>query len=145
DRLMSVNVKGVWLGMKYQVRQMLKNGGGSIVNNSSGGGLVGMAGASLYAASKHAVIGLTKAAALTYAKRGVRINAVCPGVIEETDMPNAGVGSNEQSNELMLAMHPVGRFGKPAEVASAVIWLCSDGAGFVTGHSLLVDGGYTAA
>lgn len=145
DRVLDVNVKGVWLGMKYQVRQMLKNGGGSIVNNSSGLGMVGMAGAPIYVASKHAVIGLTKAAALTYAKSGVRINAVCPGVIEETDMHNATVGSNERFRQAMLAMHPVGRFGKPGEVASAVIWLCSEGAGFVTGHSLLVDGGFTAS
>lgn len=144
DRVMSVNVKGVWLSMKYELRQMLQNGGGSIVNNSSGLGVVGMPGASIYVASKHAVIGLTKAAALTYAKRGIRINAVCPGVIEETDMHNAGVGANEQFKQMMLGMHPVGRFGKPAEVASAVIWLCSEGAGFVTGHSLLVDGGLTA-
>jgi NAD(P)-dependent dehydrogenase (short-subunit alcohol dehydrogenase family) len=107
--------------------------------------MVGMAGAPIYVASKHAVIGLTKAAALTYAKSGVRINAVCPGVIEETDMHNATVGSNERFRQAMLAMHPVGRFGKPGEVASAVIWLCSEGAGFVTGHSLLVDGGFTAS
>jgi hypothetical protein len=138
---MGVNVKGVWLGMKYQVRQMLKNGGGSIVNNSSSLGVVGLAGAPIYIASKHAVIGLTKAAALTYAKAGVRINAICPGGIEETDMFNAGIASNEQLRQAMLAMHPVGRFGKPAEIASAVIWLCSEGAGFVTGHSLRVDGG----
>jgi NAD(P)-dependent dehydrogenase (short-subunit alcohol dehydrogenase family) len=142
---MGVNVKGVWLGMKYQVRQMLKNGGGSIVNNSSSLGVVGLAGAPIYVASKHAVIGLTKAAALTYAKAGVRINAICPGGIEETDMFNAGIASNEQLRQAMLAMHPVGRFGKPAEIASAVIWLCSEGAGFVTGHSLRVDGGYTVS
>jgi len=145
DRVMGVNVKGVWLGMKYQVRQMLKNGGGSIVNNSSSLGVVGLAGAPIYVASKHAVIGLTKAAALTYAKAGVRINAICPGGIEETDMFNAGIASNEQLRQAMLAMHPVGRFGKPAEIASAVIWLCSEGAGFVTGHSLRVDGGYTVS
>jgi NAD(P)-dependent dehydrogenase (short-subunit alcohol dehydrogenase family) len=145
DRVMNVNVKGVWLSMKHQVRQMLKNGGGSIVNNSSGLGVIGMSGAPIYVASKHAVIGLTKGAALTYAKNGVRINAVCPGVIEGTDMHNASVGSNEQFRQMALAMHPVGRFGKPAEIASAVIWLCSDGASFVTGHSLLVDGGFTAA
>jgi len=144
DRTMDVNVKGVWLGMKYQVRQMLKNGGGSIVNKASDLGVVGMAGAPFYVASKHAVIGLTKAAALAYAKTGVRINAVCPGVIEGTDMHNAAVGSNEQFKQMLLAMHPVGRFGKPSEVAGAVIWLCSEGAGFVTGQSLLVDGGYMA-
>jgi NAD(P)-dependent dehydrogenase (short-subunit alcohol dehydrogenase family) len=145
DRVMSVNVKGVWLGMKYEIRQMLQNGGGSIVNNSSMLGKVGFAGAVICVASKHAVLGLTKAAALTYATDGIRVNAVCPGVIEETDMHNVGVGANEPLEKTMRSMHPVGRFGKPAEVASAVLWLCSKGAAFVNGQGLSVDGGYTVA
>jgi len=144
DRTMDVNVKGVWLGMKYQVGQMLNNGGGCIVNNGSDLAVVGMAGAPIYVASKHAVIGLTKATALAYARSGIRINAVCPGVIEGTDMHDAGIGANEQTRQVIMAMYPIARFGKPSEIASAVIWLCSEGAGFVTGHSLLVDGGYTA-
>lgn len=144
DRTMDVNVKGVWLGMKYQVGHMLNHGGGCIVNNGSDLSVVGMAGAPVYVASKHAVIGLTKAAALAYAKAGIRINAVCPGVIEGTDMHRAGIGANEHSRKVWMAMVPVGRFGKSSEIASAVIWLCSEGAGFVTGHSLLVDGGYSA-
>jgi NAD(P)-dependent dehydrogenase (short-subunit alcohol dehydrogenase family) len=144
DRTMNTNVKGVWLCMKHQIPPMLKSGGGSIVNDASTLGVVGMAGGALYAASKHAVIGLTKATALAYAKSGVRINAVCPGVIAGTDMHNASAGANEELKQLLLRMHPLGRFGRPDEVASAVVWLCSEGAGFVTGHALLIDGGYTA-
>jgi NAD(P)-dependent dehydrogenase (short-subunit alcohol dehydrogenase family) len=144
DRTLNTNLKGVWLCMKHQIPHMLKNGGGSIVNDASTLGVVGMAGGALYAASKHAVIGLTKAAALAYAKAGIRINAVCPGVIAETDMHNASAGTDEELKQLLLRLHPIGRFGKPEEVASAVLWLCSEGARFVTGHALMVDGGYTA-
>jgi NAD(P)-dependent dehydrogenase (short-subunit alcohol dehydrogenase family) len=144
DRTMHVNVKGVWLGMKYQVKQMLKQGGGCIVNNGSDLSVVGMAGAPVYVASKHAVLGLTKAAALAYAKAGIRVNAVCPGVIEGTDMHNAGIGASEHTRAAVMETYPIGRFGRPSEVASAVMWLCSEGAGFVTGHALVVDGGYTA-
>jgi NAD(P)-dependent dehydrogenase (short-subunit alcohol dehydrogenase family) len=144
DRIMDVNVKGIWLSMKYEAAQMLKQGAGVIVNNSSGFGLVGAGSAPLYAASKHAVIGLTKSAALEFAQSGVRVNAVCPGVISETEMHSNSVGASEQVRDYMLSVHPVGRFGKPSEIASAVLWLCSDGAAFVTGQAIAVDGGYTA-
>jgi NAD(P)-dependent dehydrogenase (short-subunit alcohol dehydrogenase family) len=143
SHMMDVNVKGVWLSMKYEAMQMLKQGAGVIVNNSSGFGLVGAAGAPLYVASKHAVIGLTKATALEFAKSGIRVNAVCPGVVSETDMHAISAGSSDQVRDYMLSVHPVGRFGKPSEIASAVIWLCSDGAAFVTGQALAIDGGYT--
>jgi NAD(P)-dependent dehydrogenase (short-subunit alcohol dehydrogenase family) len=143
DRMMDVNVKGVWLSMKYEAAQMLKQGTGVIINSSSGFGLVGAAGAPLYVASKHAVIGLTKATALEFAKSGLRVNAVCPGVVAETDMHAISVGSSDQIRDYMLSVHPVGRFGKPSEIASAVMWLCSDGAAFVTGQTLAIDGGYT--
>ena len=140
---MDVNVKGVWLSMKYEATQMLKQGTGVIVNNSSGFGLVGAGGAPLYVTSKHAVIGLTKATALEFAKSGIRVNAVCPGVVSETDMHAISAGSSDQIRDYMLSVHPLGRFGKPSEIASAVIWLCSDGAAFVTGQALAIDGGYT--
>jgi NAD(P)-dependent dehydrogenase (short-subunit alcohol dehydrogenase family) len=143
DRIMDVNVKGVWLSMKYQAAQMLKQGAGVIVNNSSGFGLVGAGSAPLYAASKHAVIGLTKSSALEFAKSGIRVNAVCPGVVSETEMHSNSVGTSEQVRDYMLSVHPVGRFGKPSEIASAVLWLCSDGAAFVTGQAIAIDGGYT--
>jgi NAD(P)-dependent dehydrogenase (short-subunit alcohol dehydrogenase family) len=143
DRIMDVNVKGVWLSMKYQAAQMIKQGAGVIVNNSSGFGLVGAGSAPLYAASKHAVIGLTKSSALEFAKSGIRVNAVCPGVVSETEMHSNSVGTSEQVRDYMLSVHPVGRFGKPSEIASAVLWLCSDGAAFVTGQAIAIDGGYT--
>jgi len=103
-----------------------------------------MAGGALYAASKHAAIGLTRAAALAYAKSGIRINTVCPGAIAGTDIHNASAGASDELEQLLPRLHPLGRFGTPEEVASAVIWLCSEGAGFVTGYSLLIDGGHTA-
>jgi NAD(P)-dependent dehydrogenase (short-subunit alcohol dehydrogenase family) len=142
DQLININVKGVWLSMKYQIPQMLKNGGGAIVNMSSVAGLVGMAGVPIYVASKHAVVGLTKSVALEYAKEGIRINAVSPGAIE-TDMMDRVVKDNQQAREQFVAMHPIGRFGKAEEIASAVVWLCSDGASFVTGQTLALDGGLT--
>ena len=143
DQIVNVNVKGVWLSMKYEIPEMLKHGGGAIVNMSSVAGMVGFPGVGIYVASKHAVIGLTKTAALEYSKSGVRVNAVNPGAIE-TDMLAHVAGGNAEARAQMGAMHPIGRIGKPEEVADAVIWLCSDKASFVTGHSLLVDGGLTA-
>ncbi|AFZ26830.1 dehydrogenase of unknown specificity, short-chain alcohol dehydrogenase like protein [Cylindrospermum stagnale PCC 7417] len=141
NHTIDTNLKGVWLSMKYQIPQMLKQGGGAIVNNSSIAGLIGFANISIYAASKHGVIGLTKSLALEHAKDNIRINAVCPGTIE-TDMVDRGFG--EEGKIKIMALHPIGRLGKSEEIASAVTWLCSDGASFVTGQSLAIDGGFTA-
>jgi NAD(P)-dependent dehydrogenase (short-subunit alcohol dehydrogenase family) len=143
DRIMNINVKGVWLSMKYEIPAMLKTGGGSIVNTSSSLGVVAMPGIEIYAASKHAVIGLTKSAAVEFGKQGIRINAVLPAAIE-TDMLQRFVGDNAEMRAQMAAKHPIGRVGKAEEIAEAAIWLSSSKASFVTGHSLLVDGGFTA-
>ena len=142
DRIININVKGVWLCMQHQIPQMLKNGGGAIVNMSSIAGIIGRSGFPIYAASKHAVLGLTKSVALEYVKEGIRINAVCPAGIE-TDLFDR-IADNPQQRERIAAMHPIGRVGKPEEIANAVVWLCSDKASFVTGHSLTLDGGYVA-
>jgi NAD(P)-dependent dehydrogenase (short-subunit alcohol dehydrogenase family) len=141
DKIMSVNVKGVWLSMIHEIPQMLKNGGGAIVNNSSVYGVIGNPQLPIYVASKHAVLGLTKSAALEYAKAGIRINAVAPGAIE-TETMEQSIGNNKQLREALVALHPIGRAGKPEEIANAVVWLLSDRASFVTGHTLLVDGGW---
>ncbi|MFV3381865.1 SDR family oxidoreductase [Pseudomonas sp. NY15354] len=143
DAIMGVNVKGVWLCMKYQLSLMLAVGGGAIVNTASVAGLGAAPKMSIYSASKHAVIGLTKSAAIEYAKKGIRVNAVCPAVID-TDMFRRAYESDPRKAEFAAAMHPVGRVGKVEEIASAVLYLCSDGAAFTTGHSLAVDGGATA-
>jgi len=140
DRVIDINLKGVWLCMKYEIPEMLERGQGAIVNMSSVAGLIGGRVGVAYYASKHGVVGATKAAALEYAARGIRINAVCPAVIE-TPMVARAFSANEEVTERYKAMHPVGRFGQPEEVASATLWLCSEGASFVTGHSLPVDGG----
>jgi NAD(P)-dependent dehydrogenase (short-subunit alcohol dehydrogenase family) len=141
DKIMTINVKGVWLSMKHEILQMLKSGGGAIVNNSSVYGVIGNPQLPIYTASKHAVLGLTKAAALEYAKAGIRINAVAPGAIE-TEAMEQSIGNNKQLREALVALHPIGRAGKPEEIANAVVWLLSDKASFVTGHTLLVDGGW---
>jgi NAD(P)-dependent dehydrogenase (short-subunit alcohol dehydrogenase family) len=143
DRTIGINQKGVWLCMKMQIPQMLKNGGGVIVNCASIAGLSGFAGLPAYVASKHAVIGLTKSASLEYAKKGIRVNAVCPGVIH-TDMIDRVTGKDKEVEKQYVAMEPIGRMGKPEEVAEAVVWLCSGSASFVTGIAMPVDGGYDA-
>jgi NAD(P)-dependent dehydrogenase (short-subunit alcohol dehydrogenase family) len=141
DQIMNVNVKGVWLCMKYEIPEMIRTGGGgAIVNMSSGAGLIGFPQMPIYIASKHAVLGLTKSAALEYAKSGIRINAVAPGGVE-TDMLKRADEDNKQFVETLKSMHPIGRIGKPEEIANAVVWLLSDKASFVLGHTLLVDGG----
>ena len=143
DAVMDVNVKGVWLSMKYEIPRMLEQGCGAIVNCSSVAGVIGFPGIGIYAASKHAVIGLTKTAALEHSVKGIRINAVNPGLIntQMADRLAAGIGT---SKEELAPLHPIGRIGRAEEVADAVLWLCSAKASFITGHSLIVDGGFTA-
>ncbi len=143
DAIMDVNVKGVWLSMKYEIPRMLEGGGGAIVNCSSVAGVVGFPNVAIYIASKHAVIGLTKTAALEYSAQGIRINAVNPAVIDTEMVDRFVVGLNMKKDDLST-LHPIGRIGRAEEVAEAVLWLCSGRASFVTGHSLMVDGGFTA-
>lgn len=143
DKVIGVNVKGVWLCMKYEIPLMLRHGKGAIVNCSSIAGVIGFPGIPIYTASKHAVIGLTKTAALEYAQSGIRVNAVCPGAIQ-TAMIDRFLEKNNVTREAMVAGEPVGRFGEPKEIAEAAIWLCSDASSFTTGHALLVDGGWVA-
>jgi NAD(P)-dependent dehydrogenase (short-subunit alcohol dehydrogenase family) len=143
DRTIDINLKGVWLCLKYELRQMLKQGpGGAIVNMSSVAGLMGSAGAAPYCASKHGVIGLTKTAALENARRGIRVNAVCPAVIE-TAMGERLFGAPEVKKRA-ISLHPIGRFGTSMEIAEAVVWVCSDRASFMTGQYLVLDGGFLA-
>ena len=143
DRTININLKGVWLCLKYEIRQMLKQGGGgAICNMSSVAGWIGSAGAATYCASKHGVIGLTKSAALENATRGIRVNAVCPAVIE-TPMGERIFGAPDMK-AYATGLHPIGRFGKPMEIAEAVVWMCSDQASFMTGQSLILDGGFLA-
>jgi NAD(P)-dependent dehydrogenase (short-subunit alcohol dehydrogenase family) len=143
DKTININLKGIWLCMKYEIPQMLKQGKGAIVNCASVAGLIGFPGLPAYVASKHGVVGLTKTAALENAKKGIRINAVCPGVIK-TAMIDRITGKDKTVEKQYEDMEPVGRMGKPEEVAEAVVWLCSDGASFVTGHAMPVDGGWIA-
>jgi NAD(P)-dependent dehydrogenase (short-subunit alcohol dehydrogenase family) len=143
DRVNAINLRGVWNCMKYELRQMREQGSGAIVNCSSIGGLIGLPGRAIYHAAKHGVIGLTKSAALEYASRGIRINAVCPGTIE-TPMVGEMLAKEPDAMKDIMRDQPIGRLGRPEEIASAVLWLCSSGASFVIGHALVVDGGYTA-
>ena len=143
NTVINVNLKGVWLCMKYQVPRMLEQGGGAIVNNSSVNGLVGSPGESAYTASKHGVIGLTRTAALEYAGRGIRVNAVCPGYIY-TPMVEEIVDANPEDTRRILQRYPLGRLGTSEEAAEAAVWLCSDAASFITGAALPVDGGMMA-
>ena len=143
DRVNAVNLRGVWACMKHELRQMRAQGSGAIVNNSSLGGLVGLPGRAAYHASKHGVIGLTKSAALEYAPRGIRINAICPGTIE-TPMVAEMIAKGELDMDEAIANQPIARLGRADEMAAAVLWLCSPGASFVLGVALPVDGGYVA-
>ncbi len=143
QKVIGINLTGVWLCMKYEIPQMLKSGGGSIVNMASVAGRVGFANIPAYTASKHGVNGLTKTAALEYATKGIRVNAVCPGVIY-TAMIDRFTGGQKEALENMKQMEPMGRMGTPEEVANAVVWLCSEEASFITGHPLVVDGGFVA-
>src|SRR4051794_15587094 len=142
DRIVAVNLRGVFLCMKHEIPLLLKQGGGAIVNTSSGAGVKGFKGQAAYAAAKHGVVGLTKSAALDYAPRNVRINAVCPGIIA-TAMMDRFTGGTSEGQQRVIAQEPIGRMGSPDEIASTVLWLCSDAAAFVVGHAMVVDGGQT--
>ena len=142
DRTVAVDLKGVWNCMRYEIRQMLRQGGGAIVNTSSQGGVTGFPRQAAYIACKHAVIGLTRTAAIDYAAQGIRINAVCPGVIR-TPMAEELLRRNPDLEQELVRDIPAGRMGRPDEIAHAVLWLCSDDASFVDGHALLVDGAFS--
>lgn len=144
DRVMNVNLRGQWLCMKYEIPVMLKQEQGAIINISSILGKVGFENTPAYTAAKHGLVGLTKAAALDYSARGIRINAVCPAFIETPMLERAGITSNAETRKEISALHPIGRLGEADEVAQAIVWLASDEASFVTGHAMMVDGGYTS-
>lgn len=143
DRVLRVNLKGVWLCMKHEILQMLDHDGGAIVNCSSVAGLVGFASSPAYVASKHGIVGLTRTAALEYATRGIRVNAICPGVIQ-TPMIDRVTDGDPAAMRALQDMEPMGRIGRPEEVAEAAVWLCCDAASFVTGQALAVDGGFVS-
>jgi NAD(P)-dependent dehydrogenase (short-subunit alcohol dehydrogenase family) len=143
DRIIQINLRGAFLCMKYEIPLMLEHGGGAIVNNTSAAGVIGFKGQAAYTAAKHGVVGLTKAAALDYAGSNVRVNAICPGIID-TPMMDRVTGETPEGRAGVIEMEPVGRMGKPEEVAAAAVWLCSDAAAFVVGHAMVVDGGMSA-
>jgi NAD(P)-dependent dehydrogenase (short-subunit alcohol dehydrogenase family) len=142
DRIIDIDLRGVFLCMKHEIPLMFAQGGGAIVNTSSGAGVRGFKGGAAYVAAKHGVIGLTKAAALDYAASNIRINAVCPGIID-TPMMDRFSGGTPEGRQAVIAQEPVGRMGTPEEIAAAVVWLCSDAAAFVIGHAMVIDGGQT--
>jgi len=142
DRIIAIDLRGVFLCMKHEIPLMLKHGGGAIVNTSSGAGIKGFKGGAAYVAAKHGVVGLTKAAALDYARSNIRINAVCPGIID-TPMMDRFSGGTAQGRQAVIEQEPVGRMGTPEEIAATVMWLCSDAASFVVGSAIVVDGGQT--
>src|SRR4051812_15170632 len=142
DRILNIDLRAVFLCMKHEIPLILEQGGGAIVNTSSGAGVIGIRGSPAYTAAKHGVIGLTRAAALDYAARNLRINAVCPGHID-TPMMGRFTGGTDEGRAKVIAEEPAGRMGKPEEIAAAVVWLCSDSAAFMVGHAMVIDGGQT--
>lgn len=142
DRIVNIDLRGVFLCLKHEIPLMLKQGGGAIVNTSSSAGVKGFKGLAAYVAAKHGVVGLTRAAALDYAAQNIRINAVCPGIID-TPMMDRFIGGTPEGREQVISQSPIGRMGQPEEIANAVVWLCSDAASFAIGHALVIDGGQT--
>src|SRR5881275_1847154 len=142
NRIIDIDLRGVFLCMKHEIPLMLKSGGGAIVNTSSGAGVIGIKGSPAYTAAKHGVIGLTRAAALDYAAQNVRINSVCPGYID-TPMMERFTGGTNEGRAKVISEEPIGRMGRPEEIANAVVWLCSDAAGFIVGSAMVIDGGQT--
>jgi len=144
DKVINVNLRGQWLCMKYAIPVMLSNDGGAIVNVTSILGTVGFENAPAYVAAKHGLEGLTKTAAIEYSAKGIRVNSVAPGFIETPMLDKAGITTDPETKRSIISLHPIGRLGKPGEIANAIVWLCSEEASFITGHSMLADGGYTS-
>jgi NAD(P)-dependent dehydrogenase (short-subunit alcohol dehydrogenase family) len=142
DRIIAINLRSVFLCLKYEIPLMLEHGGGAIVNTSSGAGIKVFGRGAAYAAAKHGVVGLTKDSALDYASLNIRINAICPGIID-TEMMDRFTGGTPEERDRVIAQEPIGRMGRPEEIAATVVWLCSDAASFVTGHAMVADGGQT--